>query len=275
MTEERRYTMGRSEGETQRLIEQSQLYDRVTRRLLHQTGLSDGMKVLDIGSGAGDVALTAGEIVGPSGHVVGIDMNPTILETARGRAEALGYSHVEFIAGDVTEIELQDDFDMVIGRLILMYLPQPAELIKKLVTHLKPGGVVAFQEVELSPYRSMTHPDTPLLNNMVEWGLGTMERSGSNISMGFDLLRVFMDAGLPIPNFDYEAPMGGPEGWPGYQYLAATFKSMLPLIVEFGIATAEEVDVDTLAERLWEEVRTTKRPLVLPPHVTAFTRING
>ena len=275
MSEERKYTMGRSEEETQRLIEQSQLYDRVTRRFLHETGLSEGMKVLDIGSGAGDVALTAAEMVGPSGHVVGVDMNPDILETARTRAEAAGYSHVDFVAGNATEVDLDSDFDLVVGRLVLMYVPQPAELIKKLVTHLKPGGTVAFQEVELTPYRAMTNPDTPLLNKMVEWGLGVFEQSGANIGMGFDLFRVFSDAGLPIPKLDYKAPMGGSEDWPGFQYLAASFRSMMPLIEKFGLATAEEIDVDTLADRLWQEVNSTKRPLILPPHVTAFARIDA
>lgn len=275
MSEDRKYTMGRSDEETQRLIEQSQLYDRVTRRFLHETGLSEGMKVLDIGSGAGDVALTAAEMVGASGHVIGVDVNPDILETARNRAESLGYSHVEFVAGNAEEIELDSDFDLVVGRLVLMYVPQPAELIKRLITHLKPGGTVAFQEVELTVYRSMTNPDTPLLNKMVEWGLGVFEQSGANISMGFDLFSVFSEAGLPIPKLDYKAPMGGSEDWPGYQYLASTFQSLMPLIENFGIATAEEIDVDTLADRLRQEVISTKRPLVLPPHVTAFASIDS
>ena len=60
------YTMGRTQGEEDRLIQQSQLYDAVTRRFFREAGISSGMKVLDIGSGAGDVALTAAELVGPA-----------------------------------------------------------------------------------------------------------------------------------------------------------------------------------------------------------------
>lgn len=275
MTDSREYTMGRSEEETDRLIEQSQLYDRVTRRFLHETGLGHGMKVLDIGSGAGDVALAAAEMVGPAGRVIGVDVNPDILETARDRAAALGYAQVEFVAGDASEVELDSDFDLVVGRLVLLYVPNPVELIRKLITRLKPGGTVAFQEPELILYRAMTDPDTPLLNKMVEWGLGVFEQSGANISMGFDLFGVFEEAGLPDPKLDYHAPMGGSEDWPGYEYLAASFKSMLPLIEKFGLATAEEVDVDTLASRLCREVHETKRPLMLPPHVTAISKIDG
>ena len=67
--------MGRSREETDRLIRQSQLYDDLTRRFLKKAGLGNGMRVLDIGSGAGDVALTAAELVGPEGQVVGVDVN--------------------------------------------------------------------------------------------------------------------------------------------------------------------------------------------------------
>ena len=273
MSDERNYTMGRSEEETQRLIDQSHLYDRITRRFFHDAGLREGMKVLDIGSGAGDVALTAAELVGPTGKVVGIDMNAEILETAKTRSEELGLSNVEFIAGNASDVELDSDFDMIVGRLVLMYVPQPAELLKKLSTHLKPNGIVAFQEVELTPYRAMVHPDTPVMNKMIDWGLGVFEKSGANISMGFDLCKVFVDAGLPTPNLDYKSPMGGSADWPGYEYLAASFRSMMPLIEKFGIATAEEVDVDTLADRLRDEVLTSKRALVLPAHVTAHVNV--
>ena len=83
------YTMGRSAGETERLIEQAQLYERVTLRMLRNAGVEPGMKVLEIGSGAGDVVMAAAQLVGPEGTVVGIDINPEILET-RPRAGAAG-----------------------------------------------------------------------------------------------------------------------------------------------------------------------------------------
>ena len=133
--------MGRSEGETERLIEQSQLYDDVTRRFFLRSGIAKGMKVLDVGSGAGDVALTLAEFVGPEGTVVGVDVNPDVLKTAQDRVDAAGFSNVEFIAGDVRTLELPDDFDAVVGRLVLLYMADPAEALKKLVTHLHSGGI--------------------------------------------------------------------------------------------------------------------------------------
>lgn len=80
------YFMGRSAQETQRLIMQTSLYDGHTRHLLEQAGITSGMKVLDVGSGAGDVAFLAARLVGATGSIVGVDHDPSVLEVARARA---------------------------------------------------------------------------------------------------------------------------------------------------------------------------------------------
>ena len=270
---DRAYTMGRSKEETERLIQQSGLYEDTTRRLLADAGLFTGMKVLDIGSGAGDVAFAAAELVGSEGEVLGVDMNPEILETARARAEAAGLANVQFVAGDAQTLDLPNDFDALIGRLVLMYLPDPVDTLKQLATHLRPGGIVAFQEVEFSTYSSIARPETPMMNQLAEWGVEVFRRSGANVGMGLDLYSTFVDAGLPEPSLQYSAPVGGPETWIGYQFIANAFRSILPLLEAFGLATAEEVDLDTLAQRLRAEVVASKRPLILPPHITAWAQL--
>ena len=269
-TQDAQYTMGRSEAETRRLIEQAQLYDGVTRRFLNAAGIGKGMKVLDIGSGAGDVALTLAEFVGNDGSVVGVDVNAEILETARSRAETAGITNVEFIAGDARTLDLPDDFDAIVGRLVLMYMAEPGDALKQLATRLRPGGIVAFQEIELTFYRALAHPDTPLVNKLTEGAIAVFEQSGAHIGMGLHLYRAFVDAGLPEPTLHFETPMGGLAAWPGYEFLANSIRSILPLMEKYGIATAEEVEVDTLAERLRAEVVAAKRPLLLPPHITAY-----
>ena len=272
-TRDAEYTMGRSKGETERLIKQSQLYEDVTRRFFLRSGIAKGMKVLDVGSGAGDVVLTLAEFVGPDGTVIGVDVNPDILKTAQARADAAGFSNIEFIAGDTRTLGLPDDFDAVVGRLVLMYMADPAETLRHLATHLRPGGIVAFQEVDFTPYIAAVHPDTPLANKLIEWGRTVFERSGAHLEMGMDLYKAFVEAGLPEPTLHFEAPMGGPEDWPGYEYLANSFRSLVPLLEAYGITTAEALDVDTLAERIQAEVAAAKRPIMLPPHITAYATL--
>ena len=267
------YTMGRSESETERLIKQSQLYDDITRRFFLRSGITKGMKVLDVGSGAGDVALTLAEFVGDEGTVIGVDVNVDILETAKTRAAEAGFTNIEFIAGDTRTLELPNDFDAIVGRLVLMYMGDPADALKLMVRHLQPGGIVAFQEVDFSPYAVAAHPDTPLINELVKWGRTVFERSGAHVEMGMDLYKAFVDAGLPEPALHFEAPMGGPEDWHGYVYLENSFRSILPLLETYAITTADELNVDTLAKRIQEEVAAAKRPIMLPPHITAHVTL--
>src|SRR5690242_16927105 len=73
-------------AEDKRLIAQGTLFDPLTRRLLQQAGIAPGMRVLDLGSGAGNVARIAAEMVGPTGAVVGIEKDPAAVELAQRRA---------------------------------------------------------------------------------------------------------------------------------------------------------------------------------------------
>src|SRR5262245_17684273 len=84
------YFLGRSDAHTRLLLDQARVFAPATRSLLHEAGIGPGMKVLDLGSGAGDVALLVAERVGPTGHVVGLDTDERILEVARARAQAAG-----------------------------------------------------------------------------------------------------------------------------------------------------------------------------------------
>src|SRR5262245_59558357 len=95
------YVLGHAPPEIARLIRQASVFERSTRRFYEDIGLAPGMKVLDVGTGAGDGALIAAEFVGPSGSVVGVDLNSTVLETARARAEARGLGNVSFVAGNL------------------------------------------------------------------------------------------------------------------------------------------------------------------------------
>jgi ubiquinone/menaquinone biosynthesis C-methylase UbiE len=117
---ERTYAMGRSVGETRRLITAGALYEDNTRRLFEQAGIGLGMKVLDVGSGAGDVGLLTAELVGPTGSVVGVDTNPAVLNVGRERALDSGLANVRFVEGDAETVELPNDFDAVVGRAVLI-----------------------------------------------------------------------------------------------------------------------------------------------------------
>lgn len=123
------YVLGHSETELRRLEEQGHFFSDLTKHVFRQAGLGEGMHVLDVGSGAGDVSLLAGKLVGPSGHVVGVDRSEEAVAMANARAQASGARHVRFVGGDAATMEFESKFDAVVGRLVLMYHPRPAEML--------------------------------------------------------------------------------------------------------------------------------------------------
>ena len=166
----------------------------------------------------------------PAGQVVGVDVNAAILDTARRRAIDAGVRNVEFIAGDARGLAFADKFDAIVGRFVLMYMAYPREAFATLMTHLKPGGIAAFQEPEYTLYPAFLHPDTPLMNQLIRWILDVFEHSGAHLDMGLGLYRAFLDAGLPPPMMHLESPIGAAKTWAGYRYMATIFQSLLPLL---------------------------------------------
>jgi ubiquinone/menaquinone biosynthesis C-methylase UbiE len=248
------YLFGYSEEETRRLLLQGRLFNPYTRRLLEDAGITSGMKVLDVGSGAGDVALLAADLVGPDGIVVGADSNALILDTARKRAQAAGLKNTSFVATDINQLALHEDFDAVVGRCVLFFLSDPAAVLCRLASHLRPGGIVAFQEPGNATLRPDALPSSPLLEQMWEWIMETYRRAGMDLKMGLRLFPLFLEAGLPAPQMRLDAAVGGGHEWAGYGYIASLLRTLLPLMEKFGVATAEEVNIDTFEERFRDEV---------------------
>jgi SAM-dependent methyltransferase len=272
------YVLGRSAAETRRLIFQGDLQAPFTRRFLLDAGLGAGMRVLDVGSGAGDVALLAAELVGPQGAVVGIDVNPLVLDTARQRTGAVGRANVTFIEGDVNEggldaVAAHGPFDAVIGRLVLIYQPQPAATLRKLARLVQPGGIVAFQEFDLGAGAMEQFPPTPLWGQVFGWLRAGFLAAGVDEHIGFRLHQHYRDAGLPAPRLHLAADLGGGTEWGGYAYAAATLRSILPALERFGIATADEVGIDTLAARLRAETVSSGGIVKTPHFIGAWARV--
>jgi ubiquinone/menaquinone biosynthesis C-methylase UbiE len=265
------YALGRSTAETRRLIRQAQIYGPITRQFLVSAGIGTGMKVLDVGSGAGDVALLLADLVGPRGGVVGVEMNPVILETARARVDAVGWTNVTFLDGDVTSIALEDDFDAVVGRWILMYLPDPVAVLRGFLGCVRPGGIIAFQENDFT-YPPTTFPPAPLHQQVMRWTTPPPGSPGPDQQMGSKLHRAYLDAGLPATQLRLDAPVGGGEDWPGYAYVADTVRSLLPMMEQMGLVSAEDVDIDTLADRLRAEALELRGVQMLPILMGAWAR---
>jgi ubiquinone/menaquinone biosynthesis C-methylase UbiE len=144
------YAMGYTQHEMDRLIFQAQLLRPMTERLLRNAGIEEGMRVLDVGTGAGDVALLAAELVGPFGSVTGIDRDVRSVGLAEHRAKSHGLTWTEFHAVTVEEFTAGGGFDAVVGRYILVHQADPAAYLKAAARNVRPGGVIAFHELDFT-----------------------------------------------------------------------------------------------------------------------------
>lgn len=264
------YVMGRSEAETRRLEAQARLYDPATRPVLEDAGLSAGMVVLDVGCGAGDVAMIAAALVRPGGRVVAVDVNPDVLERARSRADQAGHRNIDFVQGDVRDLASDHIFDAVIGRLVLLHQTDPAAALAAICRRLRPGGVVAFCELD-SRYVVHTQPPVELYSRAMGWICETLQRAGFDTTVGGRLHQIFLAAGLPPPTLIASAPIGGAPDWLGFAHVAETLRSVMPFALRFGVATEDEIGIDTLAERLRDEVTSHNGVVSLPALVGAWT----
>jgi SAM-dependent methyltransferase len=229
------------------------------------------MRVLDVGSGAGDVAFIATDLVGSAGEVVGTDRAAAPLEVARKRAADLAFENVTFLVGDPTEMIFDRPFDAVVGRYVLMYQADPASMLRKLAANVRPGGVVAFHE----PYRDGLRSFPPVPSYDRAWQLvdDTLRASGADPSMGIKLHAIFVAAGLPSPSMRMETLIAGGDRCEDYlHYEIDPVSVLLPEAVRFGIATADEVGAETLVERAIAEISTSGSVVLCRCDVGAWAR---
>jgi SAM-dependent methyltransferase len=249
------YAMGRTEREEARLQRQAAFHAAPTRRLLAVAGIGPGMTVLDLGTGAGDVALLAAELVGPTGHVLGVDTNPEILETARRRAAAAGRANVTFAAGDLRDFAPDGAVDALVGRLILCHLPDPAAVLRRLVPHLRPGGRAAFYDLEFTAPR-LAYPRSQMADRVFGWMKAALVAAGVDLYVGMRMHQIFLDAGLAAPQLDLCGLVGGSRAFIEEltAYEVETVRSLLPVLIRSGTATEQEVEIETLAARYRDEL---------------------
>ena len=227
------------------------------------------MHVLDIGCGRGDLSLMLAGMVGAEGTVLGLDFDENALTFARERIQDNKLANVTFIQANLNTLSINHPkFDAIVGRRVLMYLPEPRRVIAELSALLKIGGLMIFQEHDSTMSPGSVVP-MPLHNQVNRWIWDTVEREGGTIHMGFDLWNLLSQKGLVVEKVRAEAVVQTPDApFP----MAPIVLAMLHRIIDKGIATEDEIDISTLEYRLAEECEKSKATYIREMVFCAWAR---
>ena len=255
------YSLATGEAAVRRLTALHRTYSPAGRRVLLRAGLKPGMSVADFGCGVGATTCMLAEMVGPTGHVTGIDLNASQLEQGRILCKAQGRTNAVFVEASATATGLpRNSFDMVYCRYLLLHLVDPAAGLSEMLAILKPGGVLVVEDGDLASAGSV--PASSL-----GWFADLFGRLGPTRGLDYSLARqlyhLVKAAGCPEPDIEIHQPAlaRGEERF----LLKWTVEEAAPAYVAAGLVTAAE-----MATILADMDRDTRNPdiLVLAPRMS-------
>lgn len=254
------YSLGSDDAELSRLEAQAAFLEAPTRLLLGASGLRAGMRVLDLGSGLGHVSRAVAEVVGPDGEVVGLDLDDRMVAAARERSAH--HPQVSFVQADVTRWRDDAPFDAVVGRLILFHLADPAAVLRHHLEGVRPGGRAVLLDFDVGGVR--TAPPVPLVSRLTELVMAAFRAAGADPVVGSRLQPILAACGVEDIGGVATSQYLGPESPVGPALLGGVVRSLAPVMVANGLATEEELDVETLPARIGDALRSAGAALVPP-----------
>ena len=245
------YALGNTDAEHERLIRQAAILAPLTERFFPQAGIGPGQRVLDLGAGVGDVAMLAARLVGPSGTVVGVERDSRSIARAKTRVADAGFNHVSFSECDVRQLPVDQQFDGVVGRFILQFIPDPVVGLQSVSQLVRPHGIIAFHEPCWTPILPLA-AHLPLWSACASLICESLERSGGNTEMGLTLHRIFQQAGLPVPTLQLEIPVG--DNPAAALWIYDLFCTLLQQMQQLNLSLEGLGDMGILLERIQSEV---------------------
>jgi SAM-dependent methyltransferase len=193
-------TEDQKELERLRMIER--VFDPASRRRLLGTGLQAGWRCLEVGPGAGSIMTWMGEMVGPTGQVVAVDLDPKFL----GESEQ---SNVEIVRADIRTAQLpEQSFDLVHARYVLIHIPDYETALNRMLDCLKPGGWLVLEEPDFSVSRGITGSEEQLRAvRKVNYAIKCMyEKLGMDYALGGKVPGLLQAQGLQSMTMENDGP---------------------------------------------------------------------
>jgi SAM-dependent methyltransferase len=232
--------------------------------LVGKLGISEGMRILDLGCGDGTTAVPEAQL---GAEVLGVDIASNLVAAGNARAEELGLTNLKFQEGDATDLSELDDesFDLVVSIFGAMFAPRPVDVAKEMVRVTKPGGRIVMgnwipndptlvaQILKISASYSPPPPDGFI--SPVKWGVED------------DVTQRFTAAGIPKEQISFERDTFTFNHPDQPAEVVAAFRDYYgPTMNAFEAATADgrEADLQSELEALFEEQNTSDDGTSIP-----------
>ncbi|GAA4922831.1 methyltransferase family protein [Actinomycetospora succinea] len=232
------YTIAGGATDADRLARQATVMASSTLRFLERAGLRGGDSCLDVGCGDGQTTIAMARAVGTTGRVTGVDLDDGALEIARRAADDAGVP-ASFLHADAGRDGLPDTgADLAFARLVLSHLVDPMAVVRAMASAVRPGGVVAVEDIFTPTLRS--EPPVPALDDLADVYAATVRFHGGDPTIGPRLAAHLTAAGLvDVHEETVENPMTTATQ---KMFLAELLDNMRDAVASAGTATPDRLD---------------------------------
>jgi SAM-dependent methyltransferase len=268
MSEGTAYVLGSDDAEIARLDAQASSIAGATEALLRAAGIGGAMRVLDLGTGIGHVAFMVAGLLDAGGSVLGVDQAERLLEVAEQRRAAAGAETIEFVHEDARTFSTSEPFDAIVARLLLFHLPDREAVLRRQLDALRPGGTMVVVEFDIGAMRG--EPAVPLVDDVRRWIEAAFRAAGADPRIGPQAGQLLRRTGFAdVATLGIQAYFA-PSDPVGPLLCAGVARSLAAQIVAHDIADEAELGLDTLQERIAEQVAARDAVILAPTVVGAW-----
>lgn len=197
-TQEKDYVLGTHDEEVERLGLQHRVWRPQVLECWQRAGITEGMKVADIGCGPGYATVDLAEIVGPQGHVTAIERSQRFASVAQGAVAARGLRNVTIREADLMEQSIgKKNLDAAWCRWVACFVSSPEKLVQQIADSLRVGGVAVFHEY--SHYESwQLLPQRPVFESFVDEIVASWRANGGEPNIALQLPTLLHKAGFKL-----------------------------------------------------------------------------
>jgi ubiquinone/menaquinone biosynthesis C-methylase UbiE len=224
-----------------------------TSAFLDHVGVRAGMSCLDLGCGSADVTFELARLVGPGGHVTGVDMDEVKLGFARESATKQGIANVTFRVANVNDWHEENAYDLAYSRFLLEHLSRPVDLLKRMWAAVRPGGVIAVEDADFDGLFS--EPANSGFEFYKRSYPEVLARHGGDSTTGRKLYRYFLEAGIAGPSLRLVQRVDSTGE--AKTLSLSTLEATADAIVAEGLASRDEIDASIESLRAFTDDRST------------------